>query len=400
MRGFALVLAVALMASSVEAATYYVDKAGSDANSCATATSSTPANGKLTIANAITNCLAAGDTLNIGDGTYAEELTTLPSSTSYAAATTMQGKNGASSAVIIKPNSGNRAITLSNKRYIIIQDIIFDGDLVTFDAVKVDSASDHIRFNRVTIRNGTNQGLLISDSAYIECLSCVAHNNGTTNTQHGIYISDSDNCLIQGGSVYNNAGGGVHIASGTPQGNIIEAISAHANKWGVVIADESGNTLRNSLLYSNTSNGIHIISSYGEYVYNNTSYGNGGYGVFFETDTETILLKNTIAYGNTAGQISAGGIGHTQMTNLTTDPSFTNAAGSDFTLQSGSAARDAGTDLSASGVTTDYLGTARPQNSVFDIGAYEYIVSAGGGSGGMSQTPAWSSPRRSPFWTR
>lgn len=49
---------------------------------------------------------------------------------------------------------------------------------------------------------------------------------------------------------------------------------------------------------------------------------------------------------------------------------------------------------------TDYISTARPQNSVFDIGAYEYIVSAGGGSGGMSQTPAWDSPRRSPFWKR
>lgn len=399
MKRLALLLALLLAPEMVSATTYYVDKSGSNANSCATATSSTPANGKLTIAAGLA-CLSAGDTLYIGDGTYAEELTSIVSSTSYEAATKMAGKNGASSAVIIKPNSGNRAMTLSNARYIIISDIIFDGDLVTSDALKVDSASDHIRFQRVEVRNGTNQGFLISDSSTIECLSCVVHDNGNVDTKHGLYIGDSDNCLVQGGSYYNNAGGGVHIASGTPQGNIIEAISAYGNKWGVVIADESGNTLRNSLLYSNTSNGIHIISSHGEYVYNNTTYGNGGYGVFFETDTETILLKNTIAYGNTAGQISAGGIGHTQTTNLTTDPSFTNAAGNDFTLQSGSAARDVGTDLSAAGVTTDFIGTARPQNSVFDIGAYEYIVSAGGGSGGMSETPSWSSPRRSPLWRR
>lgn len=379
-----IVLALAVLAFPLgaEAATYYTDKDGSNANTCPTATSSTPANGKLTIAAGLA-CLSAGDTLYIGDGIYPEELTSIVSSTSYAAATKMAGKNGASSAVIIKPNSGNRAMTLSNARYIIISDIIFDGDLVTFDALKVDSASDHIRFQRVEVRNGTNQGFLISDSSTIECLSCVVHDNGNVDTKHGLYISDSDDCLVQGGSYYNNAGGGVHIASGTPQGNIIEAITAYANKWGVVIADESGNTLRNSLLYSNTSNGIHIISSYGEYVYNNTTYGNGGYGVFFETDTETILLKNTIAYGNTAGQISAGGIGHTQTTNLTTDPSFTNAAGGDFTLQSGSSARDAGTDLSGVGVTDDFIGTSRPQNGTYDIGAYEYLVSVSvSGSGG------------------
>lgn len=399
MRGFALVLALVLLASSAEAATYHVDKAGSDANSCATATSSTPANGKLTIANAITNCLTAGDTLNIGDGTYAEELTTLPSSTSYAAATTMQGKNGASSTVIIKPNSGNRAITLSNKRYIVIQDIIFDGDLVTFDAVKVDSASDHIRFNRVEIKNGTNQGFLISASSYIECLNCLAHHNGSVNTQHGLYIGDSDNCLVQGGSFYNNAGGGVHIASGTPTGNVVEGVRSYSNNWGLVDADENANTWRNNLVYSNTSHGVNIISVTSSYVYNNTIYGNGGNGVWSETDTSGILLKNNIIYNNTAGNINLGGTGHTQTTNQTTDPSFTNAAGGDFTLQSGSSARDAGTDLGATGLSTDYAGTARPQNSVFDLGAYEYIVPAGG-SGGMTTTPAWDTPRRNPLWRR
>ena len=98
--------------------------------------------------------------------------------------------------------------------------------------------------------------------------------------------------------------------------------------------------------------------------------------------------------------ISNSGTNTTLSNNTTGTPSFTNAVGDDFTLQSGSDARDAGTDVSAAGVTTDYIGTARPQNSVFDIGAYEYIVSQGGASGGMSETPSWSSPRRSPLWRR
>lgn len=72
---------------------------------------------------------------------------------------------------------------------------------------------------------------------------------------------------------------------------------------------------------------------------------------------------------------------------VTGSPSFTNAATADFTLQSGSSCRDAGTDLSAT-LTTDYIGTSRPQNGTFDIGAYEYPVSTQ--TGGFSGTTAFS----------
>ena len=63
---------------------------------------------------------------------------------------------------------------------------------------------------------------------------------------------------------------------------------------------------------------------------------------------------------------------------MTGSPSFTNAATGNFTLQSGSSCRDAGLNLSAT-LTTDYIGTSRPQNGTFDIGAYEYLISVGGG---------------------
>lgn len=49
-------------------------------------------------------------------------------------------------------------------------------------------------------------------------------------------------------------------------------------------------------------------------------------------------------------------------------------ATANYRLSSSSPARDAGT--SADAPATDILGTARPQNGVFDIGAYEYTNAA------------------------
>ena len=356
------------------AATYYTSKSatngfvvGSDSNNCTAL--STPC---LTVNGAITGKMSGGDTLRINDGTYAEEITTIPSSTSYAAATQIQGYLGASSAVTIRPaNGSSRAITLSNKRYIIITDIIFDGTSQISDTAKVDSASDHIRFQRVTFQNGTNQGLLWAQASFIECLTCISKNNGTNDSQHGIYISDSDSCLVQGGEHFGNAGGGVQIARDSPTGNVSEKIVSHNNKWGIIDADENGNTMRNNILYANTAEGLRIISASGEAAYNNSIYGNGAAGIYLETDTSGILLINNLSFGNVGAGITANGSGHTQTTNQTTDPSWTNAAAHDFTLQAGSTARDTGTDLSGTGFSTDALGVSRV---TWDKGAFEYVV--------------------------
>jgi len=44
----------------------------------------------------------------------------------------------------------------------------------------------------------------------------------------------------------------------------------------------------------------------------------------------------------------------------------------DWKLSETSTAKNAGTDLTLSGITTDILGTTRPQGSAYDMGAYEY----------------------------
>ncbi|MFH1414320.1 MAG: PKD domain-containing protein, partial [Candidatus Omnitrophota bacterium] len=59
---------------------------------------------------------------------------------------------------------------------------------------------------------------------------------------------------------------------------------------------------------------------------------------------------------------------------VNSDPQFVALGSYNFHLQSGSPAKDAGTSSVSSVVTRDYDGVSRPQNSVYDIGAYEYTV--------------------------
>ena len=62
---------------------------------------------------------------------------------------------------------------------------------------------------------------------------------------------------------------------------------------------------------------------------------------------------------------------------ITTNPELVNPT-SDFSLQSGSPAIDAG---SSNGTAcADYIGTSRPQSAGYDIGAYEYQTTAGSSS--------------------
>jgi hypothetical protein len=63
---------------------------------------------------------------------------------------------------------------------------------------------------------------------------------------------------------------------------------------------------------------------------------------------------------------------------VTGDPSMSNNTGTaegDAALLTGSNCKDAGSDLSANGFTTDYVGVTRPSGSAWDIGAYEFLQS-------------------------
>lgn len=96
-------------------------------------------------------------------------------------------------------------------------------------------------------------------------------------------------------------------------------------------------------------------------------------------------VRNNIFYYSTPGAVDGyfshsynayyGVTAPTETGRVTRDPLFTSYSNNIYTLQSGSPARDSGTNL---GYVEDIIGTAVPQNGSPDMGAYEFSQSGGG----------------------
>lgn len=147
-------------------------------------------------------------------------------------------------------------------------------------------------------------------------------------------------------------------------------------------------TVRNNVFYANNSapwyeaiavqrRGIEPAAERVR-ILNNTVYkGDSGsefkaFGVTSQVSNITIR-NNLVSASGVSGAVLLQGScpGLVFESNLMTNsPGFTNAGAGDFTLTSGSAARNAGMTLLE--VSHDYtLSTARPQGAAFDIGAFE-----------------------------
>ena len=164
----------------------------------------------------------------------------------------------------------------------------------------------------------------------------------------------------------------------------------------------------NNLIYNNEGPVKFADGSYGShggdyYVYNNTFYGNSGGNdtirEFTISDLASLIFRNNIVYTNPDASggwytsngfddeyavgsnnvwygISAGlPVWDDSVSSIKTDPLFMDAANYDFRLKSTSPCKDHGADTSAI-VLTDKNGIPRPQNSIVDIGAYEYSVAS------------------------
>lgn len=377
------------------ATTYHVKVSGNDGN---VGSDGSPF---LTISKGVSVCVA-GDTLEIHVGTYTGAINTIDSQT-Y---TVPSGSSGnpitimahTGDVVTIQPpdNYSGIRLTTSNPTYLTFQDLIFDGvnhttvDQQTALVYTSGGTSNNTRFIRLEVKNSYDFGFQLGTHGNV-LQACLIHDNGNTsqpNTNgHGIYIGTQSN-TVEDCFIYNNKGMGCQLNSGSDTGcsyNIIRRNTCYNNgarssTTGVSIVMARGVDIQcyNNVVYQTDSRtNLQGIKAYTNssncQIYNNTVYGHVSYdGIAMEYYLTAPRLTNNISYNNAINIHDYGGTGTPiQVTNLTTNPSFVDAASGNFRLLSGSAARDTGTSLS-SVFTTDFDGATRPQGGGWDIGAFEF----------------------------
>lgn len=157
-------------------------------------------------------------------------------------------------------------------------------------------------------------------------------------------------------------------------------------------ARSAGATIRNTLIVQRGSSAQSVLVTTGSSLTttldNCTLIALNGCTNHVRREYSILLIRNSALFGATnihggsGGSVS--GSSANNYTSATAATGFTNIAfGSagfvsttnDFRITSGSALKDAGATLS--GITTDVMGTARPQGSAYDVGAHEYAVSSG-----------------------
>ena len=207
---------------------------------------------------------------------------------------------------------------------------------------------------------------------------------------HGISLTGNsidvliDNNLIE--DVGNSDGGYGLFLYGLSTGSRLARITVSNNilrrnaTYGIACMGVSGDYCKiyNNVVNNNAAGGMLISAVTNPLIYNNTIYANTGTSIEYEYSSNT-TIRNNIFYQNNRNaptertrRTSSRTVINTNLTG--TNPSFVDATNGDFHIESGSAARNTGVDLS-SVFTTDIVGTIRPQGAPWDIGAYAFVAS-------------------------
>ncbi len=364
-----------LCSQAARAATYYVSPTGNDQNA------GTQRTQPLKTLQTAADRVSPGDTVIALDGTY---------STSPSGSPLLYIRRGgtAGSVVTFKAEHLRKAIIDTGNRY--QTGIYVSANYVRvegFEVTKVDNPiaiyADNVEImnNHIhhvgRICSDTTYGLgeiYLSHASHILISGNVFHDIGRfepgeqgcqpqlpyyKNHDHAIYVSASNDINIYNNIFYNIQGGwAIHAYDGnSPQQttnlHIINNTFAFENPYrdGHIIIAKPGvsdSIIANNIFYQPRNWAIQGPNASGTNVkiYNNFVFG----GRMYDENTQT---------------------GNTYFDNKHEDPLLAGPTSFDFSLTPGSPARNTG--LSFSQISEDHRGVLRPQEAIFDIGAYEFL---------------------------
>lgn len=224
------------------------------------------------------------------------------------------------------------------------------------------------------VNNATNYNIVANSTTYTGLLGLVNHytrvrGNGLTVNKTGgggyVVLVDGDNCFLDGVKI-----------TGATDGE------------GILFLLTNDSVIANCIIYGSNVDGVWQNFTGGTRFYNCLSVGNAGDG--FDFNGRDVTAINCYAGGNGGNDwVGTGTVSLTDCysedgTLSTTTVAYSTATftsitvgSEDFSLPTGSALIDQGTDLSADATYPfdwDIEGTTR--DASWDVGAYEYVVSS------------------------
>jgi hypothetical protein len=416
---YSLLIFNLLAAGFSYATTYYVSPGGNDSNP---GTQNLPF---LTIQHA-SDVAVGADTVIVEAGTYAGAK--FATSGTASQQIVFQGQTGA---IVNAPgplNTNNDNLWIRDASYITIEG--FEVHSAPRAGIAVQGEPDAevhgiiIQFN--DCHDNTRWGIF---TGYAEGIVISSNFTSYSAIEHGIYVSNSsDNPVIMGNSSHHNHACGIQInadpslpGDGIISNALMDSNIIYENGVGggaaINLASVTLSQISNNLLFDNHAGGIAgwddgfdpAFGTHDNQFLNNTivQAANGRFAVSFLNGSFNNEITNDILiHPGTRGSInvdssSEPGLnsdynvvvdvfsyndgntfvdlaewqsrGHDAYSFISnTSALFVDAAASDYHLSATSPAIDTGT--SVTGVPVDLDGVPRPQNGIFDIGAYEFII--------------------------
>lgn len=361
---------------------FYVATSGADTNS------GTSAKPWRTVAHAVAT-MVAGDTTYVRGGLYKE----------HAILFAVSGTKTAPIRLLAAPGEAPiiDCIDKANLDRILIENRVHEKAMgwITIEGFEIRNCYNGIKFanvNDMTLRenwihDNQTSGLLGNGTRVVIDRNIINHNGSVQPFDHGMYMHGTG-YTITNNLVYDNNSYGIQL-----NGSDTSLYDPQREPGPEYALSADWLIANNTFAYSQNRAGIVVWGSTcnNARIINNIFYENGVAlptgavnGIAFTSTTCTgIQIRNNLAYASGSGATAflgtdaTEGVQYTQSGNLVNlaNPGFVNAGATlpampDFALLSTSPAIDKG--LSLPEVTTDFLGTPRPQGAAVDIGAYEF----------------------------
>ena len=255
-----------------------------------------------------------------------------------------------------------------------------------------------IRNNRLDSngQSGRASGILTGFAMQVQVL----YNESLSNTEHGIYVSNSDapddRPVIRGNDSHDNGASGIQIngdcftesdkgTDGKVENAVVDGNHVHGNTYkGLSMISAPGVTISNNLIHDNgpAAGGVHLVnepdcpasdSTIGAVVVNNTIVEPSMAAIRVNEDATGAIIFDNILVSSKPVAIDAGNpapaVSSSNLQRASTGGLF--ATG--YELSPTSPARDAGEASfhGRSAPTRDFAGADRPRGGGTDIGAYE-----------------------------